>query len=217
MKCSRWHRLIALDVGGELRGRPARRVERHLDECPACRELAEALRSDLEVLAGLESDELEGVVFGSVRGEVMAEVEKRSASPIAAFLSGHNRVAVAAAVTAVLAVLMVMWPGTGPDEPRIVEETVRKPTAAAEILTEGGPEAPDSLAMTIPDSAEQQHPDLEREPRTLVARATPPSVGNPPVDSPSAFVEPMTMKILTDDPDVVIYWIVDPKGEKVNA
>jgi hypothetical protein len=217
MKCSRWHQLIALDVGGELRGSPARRVKRHLDNCPACRELAEALKNDLEVLAGLESDELNGTVLGSVRGEVMAEVEKRSASPIAAFLSGHNRVAMAAAVVAVLAVLMVMWPGTGPDAPRIVEETVRKPTAAAEIPTEGGPEEPDSLTRTIPDSAEQQHPDLEREPRTLVARATPPSAGNPPVDSPSAFVEPMTMKILTDDPDVVIYWIVDPKGEEENA
>jgi hypothetical protein len=30
-------------------------------------------------------------------------------------------------------------------------------------------------------------------------------------------VEPMTMKILTDDPDVVIYWIVDSKGEEENA
>lgn len=33
----------------------------------------------------------------------------------------------------------------------------------------------------------------------------------------SAPTEPMTVKILTDDPDVVIYWIVDPKGDKENA
>jgi hypothetical protein len=217
MKCAHWHQLIALDVGGELGVKPARRVERHLDECSACRELAEALRSDREVLAGLESDALNGMAFGSVRGEVMAEIEKRHASPMAAVFSGHNRVAAAAAVMAVLATLVVMWPHGGPEEPLIVEEQSGKPTAATDIVVEGGSEEPDSLLMTVPDSAEQQHPDLEQESRTLVARATPPSIGHLPVDSPSAFVEPMTMKILTDDPDVVIYWIVEPKGEEENA
>jgi anti-sigma factor RsiW len=217
MKCSRWHQLIALDVGGELRGRPARRVERHLDTCPACRKLAQALKSDLEVLSGLESDELNGMAFGSVRGEVMAEIEKRHAFPMAAVFSGHNRVAVAAAAVALLAALIVMWPGAGPDEPRIVEESVRKTTDAADPLVEAGSEEPDFLAATVHEPLEQQLPDLDREPRTVVARAESPSVALPAAVSPSALVEPMTMKILTDDPDVVIYWIVDSKGEKEHA
>ena len=40
-----------------------------------------------------------------------------------------------------------------------------------------------------------------------------------PVAAPAvlASAEPMTIKILTDDPEVVIYWIVDPKGDKENA
>ena len=217
MKCSRWHHRIALYVGGDLETSHARRVEQHLDKCPACHELAEALRGDLEVLAGLESDELDGVAFGSVRGEVMAEIEKRPAAPITAVLSSHYRLAIAAAVVALLAALVVMWPSGGPEEPRIAEENVRKPTAAAEILIEAGPEEPDSLTVTVQDSPEQQLPDPDREPRTLIARAEPPSAAYPTVVSPSAPLEPMTMKILTDDPDVVIYWIVDSKGEKENA
>jgi hypothetical protein len=217
MKCSRWQQRIALYVGGDLETRQIRGVERHLDTCSACRELAEALRRDLEVLAGLESDELNGVAFGSVRGEVMAEVEKRTASPLAAVLSNHSRVAMAAAVVAVVAALVVMWPNGGPEEPRIAEENVRKPTAAAENPIETGPEEPDAPVVTVSEFAEPQPPVLEREPKTLIARAEPPSVAHQSVVSPSAPVEPMTMKILTDDPDVVIYWIVDSKGEEENA
>ena len=83
--------------------------------------------------------------------------------------------------------------------------------------------------MPVPAPAnEAVRPEVER-PAPVQEEALSPPVSEPPVAEPvvrvaraeaanstpllrPAAAEPMTMKILTDDPEVVIYWIVEGKG-----
>lgn len=208
MNCARWQPLVALYVGDDLDRSRTTRFERHLAVCPSCRNLEHVLRRDLRVLRDLDSAAMNGLELGSVRGAVMAEVENRQKrSPV---FPQPRLLSALALVVVVVALALVMRPSTEPDAPRTVSREIPGPAPGLATVAEPQ-DAP--LPQPTPESV----PSVPNTADPRLARAeTSPS--GPSTSSPSsAPVEPMTIKILTDDPEVVIYWIVDPKGDNKNV
>ena len=216
MSCSRWHGLIALEIGGDLEQRRSRLLRDHLESCVACRGLAQELRSQREDLLRLDHEAADGVTLGSVRHAVLADLAERR-RPFFPLLAGRPRLAFAgAAVVILVAVALIVRQGGAPSQPRVAEHKIPTPVPAPNTASISVP-SPDEIAVPPPELPPPAPPEtIERTPLQLARRDLPTrrSDNPPPL---SVRTEPMTVKILTGDPDVVIYWIVDPKGDKENA
>ena len=210
MNCSRWHQMIALYVGGDLGPDSVVRVEQHLENCPACRDLAEELVFDREVLTRLDAEAASEADLGSVRGAVLAEITGRRPPFIATLTSPQFTVA-AVAVAAVIAVFAIMIPRSGQREPLVAEDVPRAVVPVVEEAPEISDEEPPAADETAPRPQVVAPPTPVPDAQLQLAQADEPAMRSAAV-SPSVPSEPMTMKILTSDPDVVIYWIVDSKG-----
>jgi hypothetical protein len=213
MSCSRWQRLIALEVGGDLDPHRSRSLEKHLEGCTACRRLSEELRSQRERLLRLDREVADGVVLGSVRHAVLADLAGRR-RPILQLPAVGRRVAFAGAAAVILIVAAVMLRfGATPSRPIVAER--RMPTSVPAPTIAPIPSANTELIVEPPQAMSPPAP-VEHGPLRL-ARSDVSNRGPETGISLLAPTEPMTVKILTDDPDVVIYWIVEPKGDKENA
>ena len=216
MSCSRWHRLIALEVGGDLDPRRSRKLGLHLSSCAECRELAEELRSQREMLTRLDRGAVGSVALGSVRHAVLANLAERR-RPIFELPVGGQRIAIGVAAAAILIVTsIVLRSGRAPTQPIVAERKI--PAAVLQPTTESIPSPTTDVLVEPPRAISPQAPveSLESEQLQLASSDVPTRRHEEP-QSPSAPIEPMTVKILTDDPEVVIYWIVDPKGDKEHA
>jgi hypothetical protein len=205
MNCARWQRLVALYVGDDLDRSRSARVKQHLSACPSCRDLEQDLRRDLQTLGDLDAAATATLDLGSVRGAVLEKIEnRRKRSPM---LLQPRLLAALAMVVVVIALALVFRQSRGAGALRTVSRGIPSPApgqAAVPKPRETSPPQPTpEFARPIPNTA-----------NTLLVRAeTSPSDSSAPFP-PSVPVEPMTIKILTDDPEVVIYWIVDPKGDE---
>jgi len=216
MSCSRWHRLIALEVGGDLDPRRSRNLDRHLGGCIVCRDLAEELRSQREEFARLEGEAIGSVTLGSVRHAVLADLAERR-RPIFELPAGGQRIAIAVAAAGILVVTsIVLRSGRAPTQPIVAERKI--PTAVLQPTTESIPSPTTDVPVEPSRAMSPQAPVASVESGQLqLASDDVPTRRHATPRSPSAPTEPMTLKILTDDPDVIIYWIVEPKGDKDNA
>jgi anti-sigma factor RsiW len=201
MSCAIWEERVALLAGGDLDAAEAAGVERHLNRCAPCRALAVELRAGLDCLRAAHAEPIEAERYAAVRGRVLAELaeppRRRAVWPWAVPL-----VAVAAAV---LVVVMTMKPAASPvpKMPHAVAvapavEPKRGPdrslTVAAPQRTEAPPAGTHITARTEPD---RTHASAGRGP-------APPEVADAPV---------RTVQLATADPNVVIYWLFEEKGE----
>ena len=213
MSCTRWHRLIALEVGGDLDPRRSRGLEKHLEGCATCRDLSEELRSQREALLRLDREAVGGVILGSVRHEVLADLADRRRA-LFQLPAGGRRLAFAGVAAVILVVAaVVLRQGATPTQPIVAE---RRVPAAVSAPTAAPIPVPTTDVIVEPPQAMPPPAPVEHGPLRL-ARGDLSTRGPETAVSRSAPTEPMTVKILTDDPDVVIYWIVDPKGDKENA
>jgi anti-sigma factor RsiW len=203
MSCSRWHRLVALYVGEDLDRARTERVRQHLAGCPSCRDLEHDLRWDLQNLRDLDSAATADLELGSVRGPVMAEIETRRTRGLV-FSQPRLLTAVAAAVVVIALALLFRQIGMR-DVPRTVSRETPSPApglvAAPEPRERSLPQSPPVVLRPTPNTSD-----------TRLVRAESPQPGQTASSRQPVPAEPMTIKILTDDPEVVIYWIVDPKG-----
>lgn len=207
MNCSRWQRLVALSVSGDLEAREAQRLDAHLDDCASCRELLDQLMGDRVSLRTADAEAGGMAELGSIRGEVMARIDERPAT----WLPGRPALMAAVAAVVVVGALAVLMPwGGDPGEVRLVENELpdAAPVAEADPSASERPEPEPEVApgptVQEPAEAEPVVPVPPAEARETVQSTAPLRM---------AAAEPMTMKILTDDPEVVIYWIVEVKGD----
>ncbi len=209
MSCRRVRRLVALWVGGDLAPRRVRRIEAHVAGCEACRLLAGRLRAGRDALAGFVEEPPDRVALRTVRQRVMARLDAAQADPAA----GRTRPwrpaigwkpALGAALLALgaAAVVLVQRATRGPD---VREVVAARPTGAPSAVAPVP--APPVQTGTAPRPTERraasagprQHPQVRAG-----ARSVPPQAR-------TASAEPLVIKIVTDDPEVVIYWVVDGK------
>ena len=184
MNCTHWEERIALYAGGDLPAAEAAEVERHLGDCPGCQLFASGLKESLQLLQGIHQEEIAPAHFAAVRARVMAQLEG-SLQPWwrKAWVYG-----LAAAAAGALFLMLVLRPAT-PVHPRRM--AVQAPVPPPQV--EAAP------APVVPRVTRAHH---VRRPRVRPPARTARTPGSPSV-----------VKLLTDDPDVVIYWITDKSGE----
>jgi hypothetical protein len=195
MSCVDWEERIALYAGGDLSPVEAEAVEQHVAECAGCQVLLGGLRESLRLVREVHSEPIEAAHFAAVRARVLAELERAPARRWR-FAWGF------AMATAALVLLMAMWPRP---EHRSVRQAFVPPAVhegGADSLVRGGPPGPPPRA---PRTARAQRKAGPGGPGT---QKVPPRASAPPEPA-----EPMVVKLLTNDPDVVIYWITSTKGE----
>ena len=182
MNCSDWEERIALHAGGDLPPAEAAEVERHLRECAGCQMLASGLKQSLAVLKEAHAEPLAAAHFLAVRARVVAELGNQRRQGA---LWARRRLwgYGLAAVAVALLVMLALRPGRTPERRTPVGAVNRPPVVAAR-----GPVVPPP-------------------PRRRVARR----VVRPPSVPVSPDPEPLIVKLQTDDPNVVIYWIADRK------
>ena len=186
MTCREYEPLIALYVEGDLEDRE---LERHLAECSDCRELLEDFRASQAALKELAA--VDAVFLSAVRAGVLDKIEGR-----------RRRVWPWAAVFAAAAVLILAMM-TAPQKPIAVGQTAR-PSAPRGVPADGGadplvrgrpPGRPPVIAQALP-KAKRSRPGG----RLRTRGSAPPA-------------EPLVVKMLTDDPNIVIIWLVDQRGD----
>lgn len=195
MNCTQWEERIALYAGGDLLPEEVAAVDRHLGECSGCREFASAIKENLEFLHVAGRDPIAPAYFAAVRARVLAEIANaRPAWRRNAWVYG----VVAAAV--LLVVLLAPRSAAPPHSRQVAVQT--PPSTANEEAAE-------------PDSAEPAAPVRRVRPRVqrVAAHHVPRPRTRPAVDHTDSAGPPVVVKLVTDDPDVVIYWITDKSGE----
>ena len=185
MNCSIWEERIALYAGSDLTAAEASEVERHVGDCAGCQVLLSGLRESLELLRETHAEPVAEAHFAAVRARVLSELERES-KPL------WRRPWVYAMVAAAMLLLVAVRP-KDPKEEKRIEVVQPAPVApVAQVEAEPVPERP------------AQPPHRKRRPQpapvAIAVKAEQPA-------------EPLVVKLLTNDPDVIIYWITDTKGE----
>ena len=188
MNCERFEALIALQVEGDLSGRDAERLEEHLRECSTCRDLHGALSESQAALKDLGTEAADSEALDRVRRRVMAEVTEKRPSLVYAW---RWKYALAAgAVLVILGVVLSEW------------GTVTRPPAP--LVVQAPPAAPEVVAKKVPQPARMP----ARQARKRAPLVAVKSRIEPPKES-----EPLVVKLVTDDPNVVIVWLIDRTGD----
>ncbi len=189
MNCANWEEQIAFYIGGDLRPAESAEVERHLGECPGCQVFASGIRESLNVLREAHTEDPNEAILAAVRARVMSELERQRRP----FWRASWAYGLCAA--ALLLALVLVWP-----HHRI--EVARHPAMPGRL-------AAASRAPSVEPSAAKPGP--VRLVRTHRRKRTKPLLPPaPPLDAPE---KTLVVKLLTEDPNVVIYWITDTRGE----
>jgi hypothetical protein len=211
MNCTAFEERIALWAGGDLGSVEASEVERHLESCPGCARFAEEMRECRAALVDLRTEPISAAAFARVRRNVL---ERLQPAPKRAFWWRP----VWAAVLATLLVAVVLW--MRPRDLRVAAPVADVPPAIAEAK----PPAPPPAETPPPVRARKSRrlaPSVALQAKAIPTEAvktegveTEGALAVEPVRS-AATPEPqqLVIKILTDDPNVVIYWIAEQAGD----
>jgi hypothetical protein len=219
MNCRGWNPHLALYVEGDLEQELAQQLETHLAGCAECRSFADSLRETQVTFRRVRNDIIETASLDRIRAKVLRQVraieERRDwIDRLWMFLwSGWSwRCSVLGCVALVL-VSLVVWRLT-----RVASPIESQPRVVASPLSDPRPdEAPTAVAESRPVKAQPRH----------VIAATRTDLANTREDTGAALSAPETIaseaiteeqskdnvvQLFTDDPNVVIYWLIDPNG-----
>jgi hypothetical protein len=187
MKCKYSENEIALFVEGDVSPAAAWDIGTHLETCGSCRHIADGLRESQALLKSLRQDTVSASALSSVRTRVLAEINGRP------FAWSWGRWIYALAGAAFLIVLGLAIASQMPQRPA----PVAKSTVVA-VVPEVASREPETTAGT----------PVHRVARRPARRAAPERVKPAAVETPPE-PKPLVVKLLTDDPNIVIYWLVD--------
>lgn len=181
MSCERWQELVALDAGGDLPEAEVPALKAHLVGCERCAALASELRALVSDLGRLRATSTDAEAAAEVRAAVLRAV----AGERLRRLVGPTWWLAAAALLAAAGVGLWVGSGREPDARRPVVEG-RAPTVAP---VPSAVEARPPTAQAAPGPAAGARIALARPRKREVA------------------VEPVLVKVVTSDPDVVFYLV----------
>jgi anti-sigma factor RsiW len=186
MTCATWERDVALYAGGDLPAARIAEVELHLAGCADCRALLEDLRAERALLEEISDAQLEASLAAEVRTRVLERLAETAAGSTG---WSYWKWALVAALLLVALLLPYGWRG------RQAARVARLPKPAPMISqVEPAPRAP--IVAANQRVRRRRHP-AHVEPVMVAQTHT-----------------PLLVKFVTSDPDIVIYWLVDQKGEK---
>jgi hypothetical protein len=219
MNCAHSERDLALFVEGDLGPAALHAIEGHLAECRTCRALAEDLRTTQATFKDLRQEIVDPASVLDVRRRVLVELDELDSKTewgrkIERWLFlGARRGYAAAGVAFVLAVCVsaIVW-----------RFSLNRPLP---------PAAAESLTIAPKKSAERPQPAAEAAAERVPARTTAAKRTNTFVpgtgaesrrsrvgggvaatQAPAGESKEVVVKLLTDDPNIVIYWLVDQNG-----
>jgi len=225
MTCMRYETELALYVERDLSDAAAAAVEAHLRECRTCPAFLAALRASQALVKDLAAEEVPPDLLAAVRVGVAAAAapRPRSDAPVPAW-------AAAAAIVLALGTLAWVVAFVGGADPVRKRAEALRPSSPREAI--GAPViASPSVRSTIP-APRRVSPRMEQAPRgrahrpsvvpalspddaDQLARAVVAIARIERLDEAPADPEPSPtplMRLATADPDVVIYWQLEPSG-----
>lgn len=205
MKCGRYEEWIALEAGGDLPRKEAERLRRHLAECPACRNFAEAVaaaRAEFRTLADDQTDETDlAAVRRGVKARIAQHQRPRSALGWRWVLAG--------ATAALVLIAAVSLAPEGHEAPAPAIATNRAATVTErQHPSPGTSREPARAANAV--SGFKQTPRAKRATSSAAVRTTRHKPEAAPSAAPSVVaVSPDVVRIQTPDPNVVVYWVLE--------
>jgi anti-sigma factor RsiW len=185
---------VALYLEGDLSPAKARNVEAHLAVCAACRDLAADLRDSQALLKSLRQDTVSSVALASVRARVVAEISTRTVRR-----PWWRWVYAAAGAAFVAAVGVALVLDMGNDVAQTVKPETARSAEPASLVRE---------IPTVPFAATAVSKPKKVQVKVRQPRPEAIAEAEIPADPP----KPLVVKLLTDDPNIVIYWLVDQNG-----
>lgn len=187
MKCPDFEKLIALDLEGDLPERKSKIVAEHLKACRPCREFKEKLKASQTLVKSLAQESVDDGVLQEVRQRVLKSLPTRERQGFSGW-----RYALGAGVTAVMVLAAIaLW---RPSNDRVADLTRATPKQTA---TEPVEQQTPTLASRSPVGA-MKGKSILRSRKYLSSSLT-----------ASERPQQLTIKLVTDDSNVVIYWLVD--------
>ena len=222
MKCSEREQAVALYAGGDLP--TSAELERHLAECADCREAVDSVRAAMEWAREAHAEPIAPAHYAAVRERVLAELARERrlswwgrlsiggrlltppSPPQFDSLPHRQRRGWAWGVAGAAAILAIVL---------LFPARVRTPDAVGQGF---GPAA--ALLGGVPEQTPKVAPVRPRRPkgRRQPKRADP-TVGQAYQPAAQLAVaepqpsQPLVIKLFTEDPNVVIYWIAESKGD----
>ena len=199
MNCTEFEERIALFVENDLSDAEVTAVERHLETCTDCREFAAGLRESQAMLKGLRREPFDDAIFADVRSQVIGRVSNVR-PPM------WPKYAIAATLLIVLAAALWRTRPAAPVGLPAVTAYIGPGPAFPTPRTTAPRRASRIAKMTVRHGRAQSRPHVN----SRLARQTIQQAG---LAHPRALhSEPLVVKLLTNDPEVVIYWLVDQNG-----
>jgi hypothetical protein len=186
MNCREWEERLALYAGGDLASAERAKVERHLDGCASCRVFVGRITEGVTVLREAHADVDVDAPLAAVRTRVLARV----AEPRRSWWLVYG------AAAATVAVLLVAGILRRPEHTAPVAEVVKP--APLHYGVSSGPGSLNGLQPTTARPSRDHKGAVGRRKRLLHNAST---------KAAKAVDQPVIVKLVTDDPDVVIYWI----------
>jgi anti-sigma factor RsiW len=216
MNCTALKSLIALYVEGDLPVSDLRPVETHLQSCTACNALAEDLRESQSIFKALRVGTVNASDLADVRERVLNEVGDLEPAPgwVVAmhrlFFAGFRRKAAIAGVVVAVLISGSVWYS----QKRVT--SVAKHEASIEVATLEVPSVFDLPVVVPPALKAPRIAKRAAAPETLVESL-------PEIPAEPVVLEPIPpqiqvsqvppMKFVTDDPNIIIYWLPTDKGD----
>jgi anti-sigma factor RsiW len=215
MNCGSLEHSIALYVEGDLREAERAKIDSHLQGCSTCRELADALLASQAIFKDLRRQMPHPSEISEVRQRVLNEVGDLQPAP--AWVLAINRLVFAGlrrktAIAGVALGVLVTGGLWFYHSPAPVDRHLAQTAQVAQIESP----SPEILSAILPAAGAMprvaKHVQARRE---LVDVKLAISAELPP-DAPVAQVTQVSqlpMKFLTDDPNIIIYWLPTDKGD----
>jgi anti-sigma factor RsiW len=241
LNCPKAHKLIALDVEGDLADRETPGLRDHLAACPACVEFAQEMRESQWAFKSLGESGPENAVLLRARQTALEQIrfEQSSSGPAWWTWIARPQWVYANAGLAVLVCLAAGWLALR--EPRNSVVVAESPAAQTERAAARDKELPGRAAPVTathdantatteipssPKTAERNNPaeraepamaSLSREPVERVDEAPlAPRIEVVSVNADAASAEDgsetVLLNIASSDPNVLLYWVMDDQG-----
>ncbi len=213
MSCLHFVNLMALAAGGDLEGAELRLLEDHLVGCEACRAFMEELDQSQRALLNLSQVEVSEGMEADLTDRVMRAVaqEPQTVNVRQVWRPVFLWAAAAGFLLAVLAVVVAMTDlrSPPPRTPAVQPETLPQQALNAPAEPSNPPEEPRPIRPNVSSPA----PPPEASPPTVAVVARHQSARpkpHPSADEKSS--QPLVILLQTEDPNVLIYWIVPAQG-----
>jgi hypothetical protein len=202
----------ALYVEDDVSGSQTERMHAHLLDCPQCRDIVNELHESQLVIKSLRPESAPATAHAIVRERVLDEVLRQQSTGwtwrLERMLFGIRWRYAVCGVALIAFSAALLWQSKPSNEARNV-------TVSALPVSPSSPSAIEKRIASEPDSGTREIRRARRPAKPIERREPPAREAATEPDAPPNIAEtprPAMVKLLTDDPNVVIYWIVDQKG-----